>query len=44
MQVFVVANKFGIWAKTGGFLMFLSARIKNYRERPVCPEVSKNNQ
>jgi hypothetical protein len=29
-----------IWGPSGSFLMFLSARIKYYRKRSVCPQVS----
>jgi hypothetical protein len=35
MQIWVICGQ------TESFLMFLTARIKNYRKRSVCPQVSQ---
>ena len=32
---------FETWGQTESFLMFLFARIKDYRKRSVCPQVPK---
>ncbi len=39
----LIFSKYGdeIWGQTGSFLVFLFVRIKNYRKRSVCPQVSQ---